>query len=118
MGDFRAAGILHRKCRYATKQPGCTAQRHRHLVLQRRWLALGQACLSRRYRPRRSWRHPWKHDPSQQVTGVIIWFGTRRSEVRILSIFSLQIMSDTKKVVDRYGRTWTLKKLHWKDADA
>src|SRR5437764_13866294 len=68
MGDFRAAGIRHRKCRYATKQPGCPAQRHRHLVLQRRWLALGQAGLSRHYWPRRSWRHAWKHDPSQPVS--------------------------------------------------
>jgi hypothetical protein len=68
MGGFRAAGIRHRKCRYATKQPGCTAQRHRHLVLQRRWLVVGQACLSRRYRPRRSWHCPWKRDPSQQVS--------------------------------------------------
>ena len=44
------------------------AQRYRHLVLQRRWLALGQDCLSRRYRPRRAWHSPWKHDPSQQVS--------------------------------------------------
>src|SRR6186997_3257574 len=68
MGDFGAAGIRHRKCRYATKQPGCTAERHRHLVLQRRWLALGEACLGRRYRARRSWHCPWKHDSSRKVT--------------------------------------------------
>src|SRR5215813_8938501 len=73
MGDFRAAGIRQRKCRYATKQPGCPAQRHRHLVLQRRGLALGQACLSRRYRPRRPRRYPWKHYPSQQVSCALLY---------------------------------------------
>ena len=70
VGDLRAAGVHHRSLGYGAKQPGCSAQGQRHVVLQGQGCTVGQGGLQRQRCSWPHWRRAWwwNQPPGQPVS--------------------------------------------------